>query len=203
MATKYLYVYLSPSNQAHNQYWGGLGSERTIMNRVADALQKELKARGHRVLRGGLTATLSSKVAQANAAKVQLYLAIHSNAGGGRGVEVWIKPGATNGRRFAQAILKRIMEIYTGPNRGIKTRSDWVEIKGPNAPVAYLELPFHDNKQDATWIVNNVDKIAHKLAQAIDDYAGISTGTQTYPTLRKGMSGSAVTVLQFSPHARG
>jgi len=173
-------IYLSPSNQNDNPYWGG-GTERQWMNAICDVTQREL-SKTQTVIRAGLTDTLASRATQANNNKADLYLAIHSNGANGtaRGTEVFYAAGSTNGQRFAQAINKRIMEIYPGPNRGLKTTSLY-ETKTPNAPACLVEIAFHDNPTDAQWIKNNIEAIGVALAKAVNDYAGITTPAPSAP----------------------
>jgi len=213
-------IYLSPSNQNDNPYWSGVGgTERDWMNRVADVTQREL-AKQHQVFRAGLTTPIGNGTAEgtrpveANRLGVDLYLAIHSDGANGqaRGTTTFCYPESANGLRFAQAVNRRIMEIYPGPNRGIKTDNKLTELKATNAPAVLVEIAFHDNPTDARWITSNVEAIGIALAKAVNDYADITTAPSTptptptpapaapaidKPAIRLGASGDAVEKMQI------
>jgi len=183
------------------------------MNRVCDVVQREL-IKNHQVIRAGLDVPIATRAAEANKAGVDLYLAIHSDGANGqaRGTTAFCYPGSANGLRFAQAVNQRIMAIYPGPNRGIKTDNKLVELKDTNAPAVLVEVAFHDNPTDAQWIAGNVEAIGVALAKAVNDYAGItspapSTPAPTpapvpapatgHPTLKLGASGPDVELAQI------
>ena len=176
-------IYLSPSNQNTNPYWSGVGgTERDWMNRIADVTQREL-TKNHQVIRAGLATPIATRATEANKAGVDLYLAIHSDGANGqaRGTTTFHYPGSANGLRFAQAVNRRIMEIYPGPNRGIKADATLTETKTPNAPAVLVEVAFHDNPTDAQWIASNVEAIGVALAKAVNDYAGITSPAPSTP----------------------
>ena len=47
------------------------------------------------------------------------------------------------------------------------------EVRRTRAPAVLLELGFHDNPQDAAWIVNNIEAIAANLVRSLTVYFGI------------------------------
>lgn len=42
------------------------------------------------------------------------------------------------------------------------------------APAALIEVAFHDNPDDAKWIINNIEPIGIAIARGILDYFGIT-----------------------------
>jgi N-acetylmuramoyl-L-alanine amidase len=47
------------------------------------------------------------------------------------------------------------------------------EVTRTRAPAVFLELGYHDNVQDATWVSNNIDRIARNLVLSLTEYFGI------------------------------
>ena len=47
------------------------------------------------------------------------------------------------------------------------------EVRRVKAPSVFLELAFHDNRDDAAWIKNNLDAIARNLVLSLTEYFGI------------------------------
>ena len=47
------------------------------------------------------------------------------------------------------------------------------ELRLARAPSNLIELAYHDNIQDATWIISNIDLIARTLVLSLTEYFGI------------------------------
>lgn len=47
------------------------------------------------------------------------------------------------------------------------------ELKRTKAPAVLLELAYHDNYDDAQWIINNIEAIGANLALSVADYLGV------------------------------
>lgn len=171
MATRKVYV--SPSSQTGNIGVGTYGSEASRMQQLSDKLVPKLRAAGHTVYGGNNTLTLAQRIAASNSYGVDLHIALHSNAANGtaRGTETWYYTTSTNGKRIAGLVQAEIMKIDPSrPNRGIKASTTYQELNSTTAVAVIIEVGFHDNAQDATWIVNNLDKIATAIATAIAAY---------------------------------
>ncbi|MNI56487.1 hypothetical protein D3C81_2050440 [compost metagenome] len=54
--------------------------------------------------------------------------------------------------------------------RGIKVNDGLVEIRETTSVSTLLEVAFHDNQEDATWIINNIDNIADAIFIGIEKY---------------------------------
>ena len=171
-----LKLWLSPSNQIHNIGFGEYKSEKERMNEVADVVEPILKKQGIKVYRNDPEKGIRDYTNEANKLGVDLYFAIHSNAANGkaRGTEAWCHRKGGEGERFAKRILDSIMTIYNGPNRGVKEGynrfGEGVPMHEPAAPKCasvLVEIAFHDNKEDATWIMENIQPIGEALARAV------------------------------------
>lgn len=53
------------------------------------------------------------------------------------------------------------------------------EVRQPRAPSVFLELGYHDNADDATWVTGHLDEIARNLVLSLTEYFGIPF---LYPT---------------------
>lgn len=178
-------IYLSPSTQEGNQYVTG-GSEEEWMNRLADAMVPYLDASGIQYVRNTPDMTAASSIRASNAGTYDLHLALHSNAsapqnyGQTRGIIVFYYPGSINGRRAATIMADNLKTIYPLPNR-VRTEGSISigEVRQPRAPSVFLELGYHDNRDDAVWVQNNLDSIARNLVLSLTEYFGIPF---LYPT---------------------
>ncbi len=172
-------IYLSPSTQERNYYVNG-GTEEQYMNLLADKMVPYLDASGIRYTRNTPSMTAASSIAASNAGNYDLHLALHSNAapenryGQVQGSIVFYYPSSTQGKRAAEIIADGLKAIYPQPNlvRAQSTTSIG-EVRRVRAPSVFLELAFHDNEADATWIKNNLDAIARNLVLSLTEYFGI------------------------------
>ena len=172
-------IYLSPSTQEANQYVNG-GTEEEWMNRLADAMVPYLNASGIQFVRNTPDMTAASSIRASNAGNYDLHLALHSNAappsnyGNVRGIIVYYYPGSTNGKRAATIVADNLKTIYPLPNR-VRTEATTAigEVRQPRAPSVFIELGYHDNPDDASWVKNNLDAIARNIVLSLTEYFGI------------------------------
>lgn len=172
-------IYLSPSTQENNYYVTG-GTEEQYMNLLADKMIPYLNASGIRYNRNTPEMTAVSSIAASNAGNYDLHLALHSNAapegryGTAQGSIVFYYPGSARGRRAAEIIADGLKDIYPQPNLVRAEGTTAIgEVRRVRAPSVFLELAFHDNEADATWIQNNLDAIARNLVLSLTEYFGI------------------------------
>jgi len=172
-------IYLSPSTQQDNLYVTG-GSEEYWMNRIADAMEPFLRASGIGFVRNTPQMTAVSSIRQSNAGSYDLHLALHSNAapegryGEVRGTDVYYYPGSTRGERAASIVAEGLKEIYPDPTlvRTLPT-TRLGEVRQPKAPSVFIEFAYHDNKEDADWITENINEIAANVVRSLTQYFGL------------------------------
>lgn len=173
-------IYLSPSTQEFNQYVDGSGSEEYYMNLIADAMIPYLDASGINYVRNTKDMTAASSIAASNADNYDLHLALHSNAAGEanagqiRGTEVYYYPRSNSGQRAAEIIANNLKIIYPIPElvRTVPTER-LGEVVRTKAPSVLIEYAYHDNFEDANWIINNVEEIARNTVLSLTDYFDI------------------------------
>lgn len=175
-------IYLSPSTQEYNEYVIG-GTEEEYMNLLADAMEPYLIAAGIDFDRNTPDMTARSSIEQANTTGgYDFYLALHSNAspeefaGMLRGPDIYYNPAKSESRRAAELIADELRRIYPDPQLVDVLPTDYLgEVLRPNAPAVLVEVAYHDNPEDAEWIVNNIDSIARALANATEEFVGTGT----------------------------
>ena len=173
-------IYLSPSTQEWNQYVTGSGSEEYNMNLLADALVPYLLSNGIQYTRNTPDMTAASSIRQANQGYYDFYLALHSNAapegqyGEQRGIIAFYYPGSAQGQRAAELIAEELRIIYPLPNL-VTTRATTTlgEVRLSRAPAVLVEIGYHDNYADATWVEGHMDAIAQQLAWALTRFFGL------------------------------
>lgn len=166
-------IYFSPSAQEKNIGVSGYGTEEFEMNLIADIAVPMLEYIGFRVWRNDRYKTLDEIVADSRAKNPDIHFALHSNAGGGSGAEIYYYDGSVKGKLLATAIYHEISEITPMADRGIKINTTFAELKRTNAPSALLEVAYHDNPTDVKWIMNHREDIARGVVKGICSYFGV------------------------------
>ena len=170
-------IFLSPSTQEYNAYVNDLGTEEEWMNHLADAMEPILFASG---IRNDRDQTAAAAIRASNAGNYDLHLALHSNASGegqagqNQGIIAFYFPGSARGMRAAQFLANGLKAIYPQPNL-VRTEPTTTigEVRRVRAPAVLLELGFHDNEEDAQWIVSHIQAMAASLVLSLTEYFGI------------------------------
>jgi N-acetylmuramoyl-L-alanine amidase len=167
-------VYLSPSHQDDNPYTGVNTTEDVQMGLVALATKKHLESYGIECRIAGRDFTFAEKISTANDMGVGMYIAIHSNAGGGRGCEAFYNPDVEGSSELAELLFASMAQTVPGGGREIQdvytAERDLDEIKRISMPGVLLEVEFHDDPVLAKWITNNIDAIGEAIAKGAKRY---------------------------------
>ncbi len=172
-------IYLSPSTQEYNEYIIG-GDEEYYMNLIADAMIPYLTASGIDYVRNTPQMTAGSSIVASNAGNFDAHIALHSNAapeylsGKLQGSDVYYYPTSTRGRELAEIIAANLRAIYPNPQL-VDTRQtvSLGEVSRTRAPAVLIEFAYHDNTDDALWIVDNIGEIARNVVLSLTQYFGI------------------------------
>lgn len=178
-------VYLSPSTQKGNIGVGTYGTEEERMNHVADYTEKILKQHGLTVFRNDRDMSLREAVAYSNSLSPRIHLAIHSNAspvaGTARGAEIYCLHYGTEEEKFARVVYQHLETITPTLGRGVKEGHSHFgpgvplyELANTTATSALVEVAFHDQAEDAVWILENIKEIGNVLARGVLSYLGIA-----------------------------
>lgn len=127
---------------------------------------------GH--LEGNLNGELQARVDIAEKNKVDLFLAIHVNAGGGTGEEVLVVGTGGRAEVAANKVLPFLVSAGSWANRGVKTQNVLV-LRETSMPAILTENGFIDHPMDATKLKdpNFRHALAVAHAKGICDYFGI------------------------------
>lgn len=172
-------VYLSPSTQEYNLYNGG-GTEEYYANLITDAMIPYLRASGIQFVRNDPGGTVNDSVNHSNAGSYDLHLAIHSNAapehlsGALRGPDVYYYRDSSRGKQAAEIVANNLKMIYPDPSLVTTVpNTTLAELRRTKAPSVLVEIAYHDNIDDASWIRNNTESIGRNLALSVADILGV------------------------------
>ena len=174
-------VYISPSVQEWNVGYGNYGTEEQRMNLIADVVDYELKRHGLSTDRNSRDMTLAEVVRDSNSVNPKVHVAIHSNASNGqaRGAEVYTHRFGGEGEELARYVYDEIENIAPTPGLGVKegystfNGQGMYELKRTTAPAVLAEVAFHDNPEDAQFIIDNIYEIGNAISKGILDYFDI------------------------------
>lgn len=172
-------VFLSPSTQEYNLYVTG-NTEEYYANLITDAMIPYLKASGISYGRNDPSGTVSTSISMSNSGAYNLHLAIHSNAapknleGMIKGPDVYYYQSSQRGKAAAEIFANNLELIYPDPSLvTVVPTTSLVEVRKTNAPAVLVELAYHDNWDDANWIISNIEVIARNLSLSVADYLGV------------------------------
>ncbi|MBP1920644.1 N-acetylmuramoyl-L-alanine amidase [Youngiibacter multivorans] len=190
-------IYLSPSNQPDNKYVVGNTNEKFEMEAVAVKIKQILDAEYECetvVATTNLTINASGRPKEAKDKGCDVYLAIHSNAGGkgkASGAVAFYHPNSDGSKELSRNIVRELNAICpirsnrdTAVKNGMELYAGYglAEVRNPNKigiTAVLAETDFHDNPATAKWIIDNKDKIARAYVEALVKTFGITKKVQT------------------------
>jgi N-acetylmuramoyl-L-alanine amidase len=163
-------VYISPSDQVRNEYAVGKTNEKEQCHLITAALVTALERCGMQA-KTNYTASMADRVRESNAWEADLHLPIHTNAHNGKvqGTRLFSFDMSGEGNRACEAIMETLAPITPGESDAITT-ANFYEIKHSKAPTAYIEVGFHDNAEEAKWIIEHTQQIAEAICQGICEF---------------------------------
>ena len=153
--------------------------DRVLGNKIIDLL----RANGHEVIDvtvdngnqfSSMYGSLGARTSKANANGVDLYIAIHFNAGGGRGVETYLAPRSYYGSDssyntnlgYASRVQQKMVSLGF-VNRGVKTEEFYVLVN-TNAHAILIETCFCDSVADKQLYDSlGADRVAKAIVEGI------------------------------------
>lgn len=164
-------IYINPSVQYKNLYANDLGNEGEHMREISIILTDMLIDYTNLVVYANNSypgLSLSQSVKESNDYDVDYHIALHSNAGGGKGSEGW---HSYSSKKLTNSILTKLDEILPYKTRGLKDGSKSLyEIKNTNSCATLIEVLFHDDYMQAKFITTNYYKIAKAIFDGIVSY---------------------------------
>ena len=166
-------IYLSPSSQPENKYAVGNTNEQEQCRKIAAKAGDALKRCGFDV-KVGLTGTMYTRVAESNQWGADAHIPIHTNAFDGKvaGFRGFYFKEGGEGQKLLIAIEDTVAPITPGNSDGTKVQSGLYEIQNTDAPCAYLELGFHDSKEEAQYIIDHTEDLGEAICKGVCNHFG-------------------------------
>ena len=173
-------IALSPEDRSTNTYHpqalylGRATNEHEQMCRCADLLEKELLRCGFAV-KNMQYGNMYDRVADGNGWGADLYIALHTNGFDGTvaGTRVHCYP-SDKSRKIGKLIQDRIAPLSPGKSEKLVESSGLYELKATKMAAVLPEFGFHDNREEAQWLVDSMDEIARETAMAVCDFFGVT-----------------------------
>lgn len=163
--------YLSPSGQKYNKYAYGNYVEEAVCRTIAELVHAYLQKYGHTSYVASpynTDAEWKNRCVESDNLNADYHVCIHTNAGGGHGVRILCNPSRVNEDVMVRA-KDSIMDIL--PNKfkigKVVGSTDLYEINVPSAKTVYYEVAFHDNLEEAKWIVEHIEDIARAIVKGL------------------------------------
>lgn len=116
-------------------------------------------------------ATVNGELAEecriANASGADLFIAVHFNAGGGTGTEVWHYPGSS-AEHYAESVSAELASALGLRNRGAKAATGLYVLNRTTMPAILIEVCFVDTEQDAdAWHATGWDALCGAVVRGL------------------------------------
>ena len=162
----------SPSQQPHNQYAGGgegyTDSEQYWMELLAAACHHKWLEQDNGVQSVVITeGSWRDNAAASNRLGVTHHVAQHTNAGGGRGCDVFYYTGSAEGKRMAEVFYKYVSAATDTPDRRVIATRNLGELNSTRAIAVLVEYQFHDSIEGAAEIRRSIDEFAEASVKAM------------------------------------
>lgn len=181
-------IYLSPANHPKPYAIKGC-NEKQQMEKLAPLLKEKLaEYEGVEVVHTTLynpDQSYTGRPEEALAKGCNLYVALHTNAGGGKGACTFYHPYYRLSKEIALSVVKELNRICPiKSNRAVQPAIyswdggafNFGELRVPafyGIPPVLIEHEFHDTKEGALWITSSTQEIAEADAKAIADALGL------------------------------
>ena len=167
-------IYLSPSDQTGNPYAVGNTNEAEQCRQICLLTVKALERQGVEAMTN-LTASMKERVAESDEWGATVHVAVHTNAYNGAvaGTRIFCYEMGGEGHRICLSVMARLAPITPGTSDGISARPELYECREANAPTVYIEIGFHDNQEEAQWIIDHKSEIAEEIAHGLCDAFGV------------------------------
>ena len=174
-------IYISPEDRASNVYassalWNGhTTNEKEQMGRCADYMERGLLRCGSFEVRNAQYGNMYDRVKESNNWPADMHVAPHTNGFNGKaaGTRVHCYPSERS-RRIGKLIQDRIAPLSPGTPDKLVENANLYELRASHMPAVLPEFGFHDNPEEAQWLVDNMERIAEETVQAICEYYGVA-----------------------------
>lgn len=166
-------IYVSPSSQTNNKYAVGNTTEAIQCRKIAVALVAALQRCGFEAMTN-LTGDMYARVKESNKWGADLHLPIHTNAHNKKvkGTRLFCFNKTGEGYKACKAIMAALAPITPGNSDSITVQKALYEVRVAKAATAYIEVAFHDNAEEARWIIDNTEAIAEAICKGVCKHYG-------------------------------
>ena len=170
-------IYLSPSCQINNIYTSGNTNEQEQCNRIAEFVKTTLERCGFEVKKTSKGQTMTKSINESNNWSADLHILIHTNAFNGQtlgGTLVMIYSNAAENKKAGSAILNAVAPISPGSDYSLRVNTSLAELNSTKVIAVYVEREFHDTKEGADWIINNIKSLCEAIFKGVGNYYGVT-----------------------------
>ena len=163
-------IYISPSSQTANAYAGGKTNEAAQCRKIALLLVDALIRCGFEAKTNVTEGkSMYDRVRESDAWKADAHIPIHTNACDGKvaGFRGFYYQANGEGHKLVKAIMDAVAPITPGTSDGVSAYPSLYEVRESDAPCAYLELGFHDNREEAQYIIDHPAELAEAICKGI------------------------------------
>lgn len=171
-------VYFSPSDQTRNTYAAGNTTEAIQCRQIALYAVEAAKRCGFEALTDATSGgddAMDKRIAESNKWGADVHIPIHTNAFNKqvKGTRLFCYAIPGEGYDICKAIMNTLSPITPGESDNITT-ARFAEILNADAPTAYIEVAFHDNAEEAQWIIDHKKDIAEAIVKGLCNYYGMT-----------------------------
>ena len=168
-------IYISPSSQTENLYAAGNTNEAAQCRKIAVKLVEALGRCGFAAMTNTEEGkTMYDRVAESNAWGADAHIPVHTNAFNGAvaGFRGFYFSQSSEGYKLVTDIENAVAPITPGESDGLSAQPGLYEVNNSNAPCAYLELGFHDNAEEAQYIIDHTEDLAEAICKGVCAHYG-------------------------------
>jgi hypothetical protein len=168
-------LYYSPSSQPANKYAIGNTNEQEQCRKIAKKCVEASIRCGFDAL-AGMNGNMYSRVEESNAWGANAHIPIHTNAFDGKtaGFRGFYYNAGSEGHKLVAAIEDTVAPITPGTSDGLSSQRGLYEVYASNAPCAYLEIGFHDNPEEAQYIIDHTEDLAEAIVKGVCNHYGVA-----------------------------
>lgn len=173
-------IFISPERRVkpHGKYWGMEVYEHDVCCEIATMAKALLSQYDFEVFIASPGWSMEQRCAYANQNGFDYYLCVHTNATG-NGRQEGTATGAEclyynhpDSIKANKLMYEQLTALYPS-RRGCKDYSRFAENNLTQMVSCYPELAFHDNGQDARWLISHKTEISLALCRGVCGYFGV------------------------------
>ena len=161
-------IYISPSDQDKNIYATGNTNEMVQCQKIGRALVNALERCGFEAKTNDKD-EMEDRVAESNSWGADMHICIHTNAYNCyvKGTRIFSYDTTGEGYQACRQVMATLSPITPGESDNITPYPGLYEVRNSNAPTVYIEVAFHDDKEESAWIIEHTEDIAEAICEGV------------------------------------